>query len=396
MAMNSFYREYLDAEIDRSGTNCEKWDRCGEHFGREGLLPMWVADMDFPTVPAVAQAIAERAKHPIYGYTENAAAEKQAEVGWIERRYGLKIDPEWILYSPGVVDSIFFCVRALTNEGDGILIQPPVYGPFYRAVEIFGRRLVENRLVYGENGWEMDFELLEKQMADGVKMMILCSPHNPVGRIWKREELQRLVDIANRHGVIIVCDEIHADFQIGGEKHTRILSLENAEGHVMLTSATKSFNLAGLRQSSCIIRDAKIRKAVQAEIERAHAGTPNIFGAIAQAAAYTHGDEWMDAVVEYVRENRDFAEEFIRTRIPEIKCEAQDGTYLMWLDSRGTGIAHEEFFAKLVGEAGVALNDGLFFGEEGRGFFRFNLATQRSRIKAALENIEKMVRSINQ
>jgi cystathionine beta-lyase len=233
-------------------------------------------------------------------------------------------------------------------------------------------------------------------MASGVKLMILCNPHNPTGRVWSRDELQRVVDIANKNGVTIICDEIHADFNLSGSGHVRLLSLENASGHIMLTSATKSFNLAGLRQSSVIIADASLREKVQAEIERAHAGTPNIFGAIAQTAAYTYGDEWMDAVVEYVRENRDFAVDFIRTRIPEIKCEAQSGTYLMWLDCSGVGLSHEEFFRRLVEEAGVALNDGLFFGEAGRGCFRFNLATQRSRVQASLENIEKMVRSINQ
>lgn len=392
--MNSFYREYLNAPMDRSGTNCEKWDRCEEHFGRGDVIPMWVADMDFPTVPQVVDAIVERAKHPIYGYTENTKAEKAAEVGWIQRRYGLTVDPEWILYSPGVVDSIFFCVRALSNVGDKILIQPPVYGPFFSAIRIFDRTLVECPLVRTDAGWNMDFELMEKQMADGVKLMILCNPHNPVGRVWKKGELQRLVNMANRYGVIIIGDEIHADFNLDGEKHTRILSLENSERCIMLTSATKSFNLAGLRQSSCIIRDTEIRKAVQAEIERAHASTPNIFGAIAQTAAYNHGDEWMDAVVEYVRENRDFAVDFIRTCIPEIKCEAQSGTYLMWLDCSGVGVSHEEFFRRLVEEAGVALNDGLFFGGAGRNCFRFNLATQRSRVQASLENIERMVRSI--
>ena len=394
--MNSFYRAYLDKEMDRTGTNCEKWDRCEEHFGRGDLLAMWVADMDFPTVPAVVDALVERAKHPIYGYTENAAAEKQAEIGWIEHRYGLRVQSDWILYSPGVVDSIFFSVRALSEKGDKILIQPPVYGPFFSAVQTFGRTMVKCPLIHENGRWNMDFDLMEAQMADGVKLMILCNPHNPVGRIWTRDELQRLVDMANRHGVTIISDEIHADFSLDGEKHTRILSLTGGEKHIMLTSATKSFNLAGLRQSSAIIPDEKLRAAVQREINRAHAGTPNIFGAIAQTAAYTHGDEWMDAVVEYVRENRDFAVEFIRNRIPQIKCEAQSGTYLMWLDCRGLGLTHEEFFHKMIYEAGVAVNSGLFFGEAGRGFFRFNLATQRSRVQEALEKIEKMVRSIHQ
>lgn len=394
--MNSFYREYLDVPVERRGTNCEKWDRCEKYFGRADLIPMWVADMDFPTAPQVAEAVAQRAKHPIYGYTENTSAERAAEVGWIARRYGLQIDPEWILYSPGVVDSIFFCVRALSEKGDRILIQPPVYGPFFRAVSLFERTLVECPLKCEQGRWKMDFELMEKQMAEGVKLMILCNPHNPVGRVWSKGELERMLEIANRHGVIVIADEIHADFCLDGEKHTRILSLAGSQRCVMLTSATKSFNLAGLRQSSCIIRDAELRANVQAEIERAHASTPNIFGAVAQTAAYEHGDEWMDAVVEYIRENRDYAVEFIRSRIPEIKCEAQSGTYLMWLDCRALGLPHEQIFRRFVEEAGVAVNDGLFFGEQGRGFFRFNLATQRVRVREALENIEKMVRSMRQ
>ncbi|MBQ8507083.1 MAG: PatB family C-S lyase [Clostridia bacterium] len=395
--MNEFYREYLDAEVDRRGTNCEKWDKCQEHFGRADVIPMWVADMDFRTVPAISEALVKRAQHAIYGYTENAAEEKAAEAGWLKRRYGLEIDPEWILYSPGVVDSIFFCVRSMTEKGDKILVQPPVYGPFYRAVQLFGRELVENRLARTERGWEMDFELLEKQFAGGVKMMILCSPHNPVGRVWTRAELTRLVELANRYDVIIVSDEIHADFILDGTPHTRILSIKGADKCVMLTSATKSFNLAGLRQSSAIVKNAGLRKLLQDEIERAHAGTPNIFGAIAQTVAYNEGDEWMDAVVEYIRENRDYAVDFIRARIPEIECYPQEGSYLMWLDCREVGLSHEEFFRKVIDEAGVAINDGRFFGEEtGRGFFRFNLATQRRNVQAALENIEKMVRSINQ
>lgn len=394
--MDQFYREYLDAPMDRSGTNCEKWDRCAEVFGRADVIPMWIADMEFPTEPAVVDALTARAKHPIYGYTENGAAERKAEAGWLRRRHGLEIDPEWILYSPGVVDSIFFCVRALTDMQDKILIQPPVYGPFFRAVRLFERTLVENPLRFGENGWEMDFENLEACMRGGVKMMILCNPHNPVGRIWSREELQRVVDLANRYGVIIVSDEIHADFNLDGVAQTRILGLDGADCCVMLTSATKSFNLAGLRQSSVIAPNPELRAKLKAEIERAHASTPNIFGAIAQEAAYNHGDEWMDAVVEYIRENRDYAVDFIRSRIPQIKCAPQQGCYLLWLDCRGAGLSHEEFFRRLVDDAGVGLNSGLDYGEAGRGFFRLNLATQRRRVEAALENIERMVRCIDQ
>ena len=392
--MNIFYRSYLDAEIDRRGTNCEKWDRCREHFGRADVLPMWVADMDFRTVPAVQQARSERAAHAIYGYTENAQAEKLAECGWIARRYHLNVDPEWILYSPGVVDSIFFCVRALTNPRDKILIQPPVYGPFFTAIEKFDRAPVENPLLQVGDEWQMDFDGMERAFADGVKMMILCNPHNPVGRVWTREELQQVVDLANRYGVVIVSDEIHADFNFGEIPHTRILSLNEADHCVMLTSATKSFNLAGLRQSSAIIKNEELREKVRAEIERAHANTPNIFGAIAQMTAYLEGDAWMDAVVEYIRENRDFAADYIEKNIPRIKCVRQSGTYLMWLDCRNVGAPQEEFAKALIEIGGVALNSGTDYGEQGRGFFRFNLATNRARVSDALERIEKTVRGL--
>jgi len=391
--MNQFFREYFDEDISRFGTNCEKWDHLDRAFGRPDLVAAWVADMDFRTVPAVHEAIVERAQHAIYGYTSNAAAEKAAEIGWLKRRHGVDVDPEWILYSPGVIDSLFFCVRALTGEEDAILIQPPVYGPFYSAIEIFGRKMVKNHLRETENGWEMDFEDLEAKFAHGVKMMILCSPHNPVGRVWKREELERVIELANRYGVIIVADEIHGDFALDGRKQIRILSLDNTDNCVMLVSATKSFNLAGLRQSSCIIKNAEMRKQVAAEIERAHAGSPNIFGAIAQRTAYEKGDEWMDAALEYITENRDYVVDFCAKNMPEIKARPQEGTYLMWLDFRGLGIEQDKLVDMLVNEAHVALNNGRDFGEEGAGFFRLNLATPRCNIVKVMENINTMIRS---
>ena len=388
--MNDFYREYLDAYTDRRGTHCEKVDACKKVFGRADVIPMWVADMDFRTVPEVAEAIQARAQHAIFGYTENSAEEKAAEIAWLKRRYDLDVSSEEILYSPGVVDSIFFCVRSLTKPGDKVMIQPPVYGPFFRAVSLFDRILIENRLIFEDGQWRMDFDLMEKQMADGVKMMILCNPHNPVGRVWRREELQQLLDIANRYGVIVVADEIHADFNLCDHRHVRILSLDNADNCVMLTSATKSFNLAGLRQSSIIVRNEKLRSAIGDEIMRCHAGTPNIFGAIAQTAAYTHGDAWMDAVVEYIKENRDYAVKYIREHIPQIGCYPQEGTYLMWLDCRNVGHSAEEFARMLVDVAHVGLNPGTDYGEAGRGFFRLNLATQRRNVEKTLENIGQM------
>lgn len=391
--MNQFYREYLDQDICRLGTNCEKWDHLERHFGRKDLVAAWVADMDFRTVPAVQEALAKRVEHAIYGYTDNSEAEKAAEIGWQKRRYGLTVEPDWILYSPGVVDSLFFCVRALTEKGDKVLIETPVYGPFYMAIDTFERERVESRLIETDDGWRMDFADIEKKFAQGVKMMILCSPHNPVGRVWKREELQQLLALANRYGVIVVSDEIHADFAFKGHPHTRILALENADNCVMLTSATKSFNLAGLRQSSCIVKNPELCKKLADEIERAHASTPNIFGAIAQQTAYNCGDEWMDAVVEYIQGNRDYAVEYIRENIPQIKVRPQEGTYLMWLDFSALKMAQEDLVSMMVNEAHVALNSGLSFGKEGDQHFRLNLATTRRNIERVLENINNTIRS---
>ena len=387
-------RALLDAPVDRRGTHCEKWDGLEEHYGRADLLAMWVADMDFPTVPQVTEALVERAKHPIYGYTDNAEADRRAEVGWLARRHGLRVEPEWIRFSPGVVDSLFFCVRALTEPGDAVLVQPPVYGPFYTAARLFERPIVKNPLVLDGDGWRMDLEDLEAKFAAGAKLMLLCNPHNPVGRVWRADELEAVVALARRYGATVISDEIHAEFALDGRHTTRILSLDGAaECCVMLTSATKAFNLAGLRQSSVIIRDEALRGKVAAEIERAHAAGPNLFGAIAQTAAYTHGDDWMDAVLEYVTENRDWAVDFLRRELPEIRCVPPEGTYLLWLDLRGLGLSHRELLSLMTEGAHVAVNDGLFFGEEGRGWIRLNLATQRANVVKALENMRSAIRS---
>ena len=392
--MRQQMRAYLDAPHDRLGTHCEKWDYLDRHYGRGDLLAMWVADMDFRTVPEVKDALVRRAEHAVYGYTDDGERSRAAEIGWLRRRHGLKVQADWILYSPGVVDSLFFCVSALTAPDDAIVIQPPVYGPFYNAVRLHGRRLVESPLLRDADGeWRMDFDDLERKFASGAKMMILCSPHNPVGRVWTRDELQRLVDLANRHDVIVLSDEIHADFALDGRRQVRILSLDNAQRCVMLTSATKSFNLAGLRQSSVIAPDEKLREAIRREIGLAHASSPNIFGEIAQTTAYECGDEWMDAVVEYVTENRDYVVRTLRANAPEIGCRPQEGTYLMWLDFSALGLSQDDAMALLVDRARVAMNSGLFFGEQGRGWFRLNLATQRANVEKALGNICNAIRS---
>lgn len=393
--MERFFREYLDMPVERRGTQCEKWDKVGEYFGNRDAIPLWVADMDFRTVPEVIEALEDRARHGIFGYTDDRAAAKEAEIGWIQRRYGLKVNPEWIVYSPGVVDSLFFAVQALTQPGDPVVVQSPVYGPFYSAVKNNGRTLVENRMIETERGWKMDLDNLEKCFSEGARMMILCNPHNPVGRVWTRTELEEVAALAKRYQVIIVADEIHADFNYGDIPHTRILSVPGSERFVMLTSATKSFNLAGLRQSSAIIPDPEIRKAFCNVINAAHAGSPNIFGELAQKVAYTKGDAWMDAVREYIGENRATVLKTFAEETPQVKIHRPEGTYLVWLDLSGFGYSSEEMNRKLIHEAGVALSEGTFFGAgEGSCSFRMNIATTHANVEEALDRMIKMLRGL--
>ena len=381
---------YFDAVIDRAGTACEKWDGRAEVFGRANVIPLWVADMDFACAPEIVEALKARAAHPIYGYTQDDPENRMAEVRFLRRRFGLTVEPDWILQSPSVVDSMLFSLYALTREGERVLIQPPVYGPFRETILRAGREVAESPLLETDEGWKMDFDGLEAAFQSGVKCMFFCSPHNPVGRVWTRAELERLVALAEKYQVMIVADEIHASFAFAPHVHTPLLTLTSRA--VMLTSATKAFNLAGLRQSSVIVPDGEVRARLAKEMHRVNADHPNLFAMAAQRAAYEHGDAWLDGCIDYICENRNLVYDFIGTRLPEISLKPLEGTYLVWLDMRATGVEHEAMFRRLIDVGGVGLNSGLFFGEKGRGFFRLNLATQRKNIQAGLEGIERALR----
>ena len=384
--MNDFYRNYLDADPHREGTGAIKWDGRQEFFGRADVVPMWVADMDFPTVPAVVDALIERAKHPIYGYT--GMDTRQAEIDWLKRRHNTIVEKDWMLFSPGVVDSIAFAIRALMEPGERVLIQPPVYGPFFSTPEQQGRAVRKSLLIHEGNDWRMDYEDMERAFRDeGIRFMLLCNPHNPVGRVWRREELQKAVDIANRYGVIVLCDEIHGEFALE-RKLTRIYSLENVDNVVSFNAPTKAFNIAGLRTSTIIVKNPKLREKIAHEIGLSHAG-PNIFGMLAQRTAFEKGDEWMDAVLEYITENRDYAVDYIEKNIPKIKTYAQEGTYVMWLDCTAMGLDDAALMRRFVDVGGVGMHQGTNFGEEGKGHMRLNIATQRRNLIAALEGLRR-------
>lgn len=379
----------FDEGAQREGTECEKWDSRKEVFGRADVIPLWVADMDFPSPAAVKEALVERAQQGVYGYTQSLPRNRQAVANWMKKRHGAEVQTDWILSSPGVVDSLREALKIFTKPGDGVVVQPPVYGPFFRVTEQVGCRILRNRLINTDEGWRMDFEDLERHFAAGAKAMLLCSPHNPTGRVWTKEELQKVVELCNRYNVALVCDEIHADFEMPGNHHTSMITLEGAQRAVVCVSATKTFNLAGLRNSSILIRDEQVREDMKKQLELDGLAGENLFGMIAQRAAYEQGEEWLDGFIEYLDGNMRYVESFIKEHIPEIKLHRPQGTYLMWLDMRALNMKQEDLGRFMVEKAGIGLSGGTGFGEEGAGFMRLNAAIPRRYLVRAMEQMER-------
>jgi len=391
--MEEFFRAF-DRGIDRRGTYCEKWDFNERVFGRADVLPMWVADMDFASPDCVKDALISRASHGAYGYTDMHKPMMEAVTGWMKTRHGVDVKPEECLYSSGVVDSILFALKTVTSPGDGVIYQPPVYGPFKKMTLRAGCVCRENPLVETIDGWRMDLDGLEALLKEGAKALILSNPHNPVGRVWTKEELQSVIALVNRYGATLISDEIHADFALPGHRHTSVLSLDGAEKAVLLVSATKTFNLAGLRTSTIIVRDGELRLRLKKKMEELGADTPNIFGSVAQTAAYTLGAPWLDALIQYLDANRRLAEAFFREHAPSIVPSRMEGTYLMWLDCRALNMSQPEMERFFVEKAGVGLSSGTHFGDAGAGFMRINLAAPRGRVEEGLKRIAKAVNSL--
>lgn len=383
----------LDQIISRKKTRSVKWDYCERIFGSKDILPMWVADMDFPSPVQVMEAIKRRAEHGIFGYTE-IADELNCAVGkWQHERNAWQISEDWIVHTPGVVTSIITAIVAYTEANDSILIQTPVYHPFYSCIRENGRKLIENPLKCNDGYYEMDFDDLEQKLAQNVKMMILCSPHNPVGRVWKHEELRRLAELCIKHDVVLVSDEIHSDLIYAGNKHIPIaaVSEEISQNSVTCISPTKTFNIAGLSESMAIIPSAELRSKFQRTMKKNGAGMLNIFGLEAAEAAYTHGGKWLEELVGYLSENLEILLGYFKDNIPSIKVARPESTYLAWLDCRelaGVSGSLNNFFVR---EARVGLNDGLQFGRDGKGFQRLNFACPRSLLLEGLERIKGAV-----
>ena len=384
-----FDKAYFDAGVNRIGTDCEKWDGMIAQTQDPDMIPMWVADMDFRSAPAIEEALAGVLAWGTWGYTISGERDAKALCDYWARRHGMVFAPENVAMSPCVVTGLRIAVRTLTNEGDGVLINPPVYGPFFASIRENGRKIVESPLVRGEDGrYSLNLEDMEGKLASReAKAVMLCSPHNPCGRAWKDEELQAVVSLCVKYGVPLICDEIHADFVYQPAKHRCILSFEGAKDvAVMLCAASKTFNVAGLQQSSIVCLNPEVLEKLKREMDAAGVRSGNAFALAATRAAYTSCDEWLDGLKDYLAENRDYTVDFIEKHMPKIRVTPLDATYLMWLDCRALGLEQPELMERILAQH-VKVNDGLFFGEMGRGFIRLNIACPRAQLQSALERL---------
>ena len=385
----------FDEIIDRRNTGSLKYDFAVKRGKPADVLPLWVADMDFRVPPCVTRALEERIRHGIYGYSEPSEAYFTALEKWFSSRHGWQIRPEWLIKTPGVVFALCAAVRALTQKGDAVLIQQPVYYPFTESIVDNGRKLVVNELVRSGGKYSVDFEDFERKITENdVRLFILCSPHNPVGRVWTREELTRMGEICRKHRVFVVSDEIHADFTYPGHRHIVFASLgpEFAQNSMICTAPTKTFNLAGLQISNIFIPNQEVRRKIRREIGRAGYSQANVMGLIACRAAYEEGAQWLDALKEYLTENLSFVRGFLRERLPEIRLTEPEGTYLIWLDCSALGLSDRELDRLMTEKAKLWLDAGPVFGQGGSGFQRINIACPRSILEEAFRRLEAAVR----
>ena len=385
----------FDTVIDRRGTDCVKYDLRGSFFGREDVLPMWVADMDFPVADFILEAIGERLKHPILGYTFRSDRFAASVASWLERRHGWSPGTASIGFSPGIVPALNMCVLEFTDPGDAVAVQPPVYFPFFTAVRNHGRKLVYNQLIKGRNGYEMDLEHLEGLFREGAKLFFLCNPHNPVGRAWKPEELVGLAELCVRYGVVVISDEIHSDLLLSGNRHLPFATLGKEVADLTLTcmAPSKTFNLAGLYTSVMIATNPALMKRYERILDAVHVGGDNILGQVALEAAYTLGEEWLGQLLAYLEGNYLEFCGSLHASVPELNVSPLEATYLAWLDFSFLGLDDRELREFVIHKAGLGLNDGPMFGPGGSQHQRLNLAAPR---KIVMEGASRLARAMEQ
>ncbi len=395
-------KQELDRKINRMGTQSVKWeyimrdgvfshgDHANARHGAERILPMWVADMDFHCPPAVIEALEKRVAHGIFGYTKPADSYFEAVMAWMEQYYGWKVEREWMTLAAGIVPAINMMVQGMLQPGDKVLIQPPVYYPFAKAISNNGAIVVENALLYENGRYHIDFEDLAVKAADpAMKMILLCSPHNPVSRVWNKEELTRFGEICIENDLIIVADEIHGDLIYDGVEFVSFPTISEtfADNCIICNAPSKTFNLAGLQTSNIIIKNETWREQYRRQVARNGVHHLNTFGPVAAEAAYRHGRDWLDEVMAYVQENYRFMVAYLAEHLPQVVVVEPEGTYLVWVDFQSLGLSPKERKVLMMDEALVYLDEGEMFGMEGTGFERFNIACPRSVLIEALERI---------
>lgn len=383
----------FDEIIDRRGTNCVKWD------GAENpdVLPMWVADMDFRTAPAIIEALSRRVDHGVFGYTRVPQSYYESITGWFARRHGWNIDNDWIIYTSGVVPALSAIIKALTVPGDKVLIQTPVYNCFFSSIRNNGCEIVESPLVYADNTYSIDFEDLERKVSDPkVKAMILCNPHNPAGRVWSRDELIRIGEICIRHDVVVIADEIHCELVMPGYEYTPFASIseEFSRHSVSCVSPSKAFNIAGLQIANIVCADAGRRAKIDRAININEVCDVNPFGVIALQAAYNEGAEWLDQLLESIHGNYEYMRRFCEEHLPDFPITKLEGTYLVWMDCRKFGMTSAELEKALIQDAKLWLNAGTMYGKDGEGFMRWNIACPRARMIEGLKRFEQLAKTL--
>lgn len=388
----------FDTVIDRKNTNCLKYDFAVERGKPADVLPFWVADMDFKVAPCITEALMKQAAHGIYGYSEVKAPYFEALRAWFHDYFSWDVKPEWLIKTPGVVPAINLAIKALTKPDDAVLIQPPVYYPFQASIVNNGRRLVKSPLIRRGGKYMMnDWEDIDRQIVvNDVKLAILCSPHNPVGRVWTREELTQYSQICRRHGVRLIVDEIHCDFTFPGHPHTAFGTLPEADvmNAIICTAPSKTFNIAGLQNSNIWIPNPEIRAAFQKELDSFGYDQLNVMGLVAAEAAYSGGREWLEEAKEYIRKNLNYVRNFLAANLPKLKLIEPEGTYLLWLDCRYYGLSDQALEDKILNDAHLWLDMGHIFGPEGSGYIRFNIACPRATLERGLNQLYEAFKDV--
>ena len=386
----------FDRIIDRTNNFSAKWSEMNKNFGTNNLLPMWVADMDFLTAPCVMEALKDRLEQGIFGYTTRPSSYNESIVNWLDNRFSWKINQEWLMFSPAVITSISLLIQNLTQKNDKIMIQEPVYSPFHSIVESNERNLVISPLVKLDDGsYVMDYEDIEAKIKD-VKVFILCNPHNPVGRVWTREELTRLGEICLKHNVLVISDEIHSDIILKNHKHTPFASIskEFSENTITCMAPTKTFNLAGLQSSFLVISNPYYYEVMDKAFSILDIKRNNAFSLVATEAAYNYGEDWLYELIKYIEGNVDFAIDYIKNHMPQLKVKKPEGTYLLWVDFSNLNVDKKDLKNALINKGRIALSDGSSFGIGGDGYYRINLACPRSMVLEGLKRIEFAIKSL--